>query len=82
MSGIGTTGTKAVGFDRVATIRHQSPVSRNMSALATLVRWIVMVASIVGSVETIIRLARFAWSLVLRLTGRSKFAPAFRFARA
>jgi len=53
-----------------------------MSALATLVRWIVMVASIVGSVETIIRLARFAWSLVLRLTGRPKFAPAFRFARA
>lgn len=52
-----------------------------MSAIATLFKWIMTLAAIVGSIESIVRLAKFAWNLVLKLTNRRGFGVSRRFAR-
>lgn len=59
-----------------------------MTAIIKLFQFLVTLASLVASVEAIIRLAKFAWSLWLALTRvfrrKAMFAGAkrFRFARA
>lgn len=42
-----------------------------MAALANIIKTIVTIATLLASVETIIRLARFAWNLVLLLVKRA-----------
>jgi hypothetical protein len=38
-----------------------------MTAIAKFIKFIITLAALVGSVETIIRLARMAWALVIKL---------------
>lgn len=51
-----------------------------MKGLAGLFKTLITLATLVTSVETILRLSRFAWNLVLELTRRGQSAA--RFARA
>jgi carbon starvation protein CstA len=50
-----------------------------MKGLAALFKTLITLATLVTSVETILRLSRFAWNLVLELTRRTQSAA--RFAR-
>ena len=38
-----------------------------MTAIANVIKFIITLAALVGSVETIVRLARMAWALVIKL---------------
>jgi hypothetical protein len=55
-----------------------------MSTLAHIIAWVMSLAALVTAVEAIIRLVRFAWSLVVRLTQVFRASPQVwtRFARA
>jgi DMSO/TMAO reductase YedYZ heme-binding membrane subunit len=46
-----------------------------MSVLARVVAWILSLAALVTSIEAIIRLVKFAWSLVIRLSQVFRMSP-------
>jgi len=55
-----------------------------MAGIAKLIKIFLTLAALVTSVETLVRLVRFAWALVIKLGGMLKkgamFGPQFRFA--
>ncbi|MFM9874589.1 MAG: hypothetical protein ACKVQS_14130 [Fimbriimonadaceae bacterium] len=56
-----------------------------MAGIAKLVKILLTLAALVTSVETLARIVRFAWALVIKLGGMLKkgamFGPKFQFAR-
>jgi hypothetical protein len=66
----------------LATLQGREGVYPDMTVLARIVAWIVSLAALVAAVEAILRLVRFAWSLVVRLTQalRANPRPWVRFA--
>ncbi|MCW5936002.1 MAG: hypothetical protein KIT11_01680 [Fimbriimonadaceae bacterium] len=48
-----------------------------MALIAKIVSFLTSLAAIIASVEAIIRLARFAWALILRLIQTRQFAGGF-----
>lgn len=56
-------------------------VSSNVTAIASFLKWILSLAALVGAIETIIKLARVAWALILRVFRSLPRRSAFAFAR-
>lgn len=48
-----------------------------MAGIAKLIKALVTLAALVGSVETLIRVARFAWALVIKLSQMTKRRATF-----
>ncbi len=46
-----------------------------MANIAKLIKFLITLASLVASIEALVKLAKFAWNLVLQLKKVFKFAP-------